>query len=99
MRHSFRVLLGLGLAIGAVGCGDYLSGPGISTTSDPNNVTTLTKAGPLYIGVQEAGPVQREGQIARFATAYMQQIAGVARQSVAFDHYLASPGDVDTYFG
>jgi len=99
MRHSFRVLLGLGLAIGAVGCSDYLSGPGISTTQDPNNVTTLTKAGPLYIGVQEAGPVQREGQIARFATAYMQQIAGVARQSVAFDHYLASPGDIDTYFG
>jgi starch-binding outer membrane protein, SusD/RagB family len=99
MRHSFRVLLGLGLAMGAAGCSDYLSGPGVSSTSDPNNVTTLTKAGPLYVGVQEAGPVQREGQIARYATAYMQQIAGVARQSVAFDHYLASPGDVDTYFG
>jgi len=99
MRHSFRVLLGLGLAMGAAGCSDYLSGPGISSTSDPNNVTVLTKAGPLYIGVQEAAPVQREGQIARFATAYMQQIAGIARQSVSFDHYLASPGDVDTYFG
>jgi hypothetical protein len=99
MRHSLRVLLGLGLALGAAGCSDYLSGPGIASTSDPNNVTTLTKPGPLYIGVQQAGPVQREGQIARFATAYVQQVAGVARQSVDFDRYGAAPSDVDTYFG
>lgn len=99
MRHSLRVLLGLGLALGAAGCSDYLSGPGIASTSDPNNVTTLTKPGPLYIGVQQAGPPQREGQIARFAAEYTQQIAGIARQQVDFDRYGASPIDVDTYFG
>jgi hypothetical protein len=93
------VLLGLGLALGAAGCSDYLSGPGIASTSDPNNVTALTKPGPLYIGVQEAGPPQREGQIARFAAEYVQQIAGIARQQVDFDSYGGAPADVDTYFG
>ena len=98
MRHSLRVLLGLGLALGAAGCSDYLSGPGVASTSDPNNVITLGKPGPLYIGIQEAGPPQREGQLARWAAEYTQQIAGIARQQSGYDRYGASPNDVDTYF-
>jgi hypothetical protein len=99
MRHSFRVLLGLGLALGAAACSDYLSGPGISSTSDPNNITNLTKPGPLYVAIQQAGAPQREGQLARDATQYVQQVAGISRQSIGFDRYQTSPGDVDTYFG
>ena len=49
MRHSLRVLLGLGLALGAAVCSDYLSGPGVS--QDPNNITTLLTPGPLYIAI------------------------------------------------
>jgi hypothetical protein len=97
MRPLFRVMLGLGLALGAAGCSDYLSGPGVS--QDPNNIVTLTKAGPLYIGIQAAQPVQFEGQIARDIALYMQQVAGIARQQQGFDLYLSGPSDVDTYFG
>jgi hypothetical protein len=76
MRHSLRVVLGLGLVLSAAGCSDYLSGPGIASTSDPNNITTLTQPGPLYVSIQQAGPPQRQGQLARIATEYTQQIAG-----------------------
>ena len=99
MRHSLRVLLGLGLALSAAGCSDYLSGPGISSTSDPNNIISLTKPGPLYVSIQQAGPPEREGQVARDAAQYMQQTAGVARQSKQFDTYITSTTDLDPYFG
>jgi len=98
MRHSLRVLLGLGLALSAAACSDYLSGPGVSSTQDPNNILKLTQPGPFYIGVQQAGPPQREGQVARNAVSYTQQIAGAGRQAVGFDQYITAPSDMDTYF-
>jgi starch-binding outer membrane protein, SusD/RagB family len=97
MRQSFKVVLSLGLVLSGAGCGDYLSGPGVD--QDPNNVTSLKKAGPLYIGIQAAGPPQREGQLARYAAMYTQQLAGVARQQADFDLYGAAASDIDTYFG
>ncbi|HYL29543.1 MAG TPA: SusD/RagB family nutrient-binding outer membrane lipoprotein [Gemmatimonadales bacterium] len=99
MRHSFRVMLGLGLALGAAGCSDYLSGPGVS--QDPNNIVTLSKPGPLYVAIQAAQPVQFEGQIARIAALYMQQVAGTSRQQQGFDLYTISPSSngTDLYFG
>jgi len=96
MRHSLRVVLGLGLALSAAGCSDYLSGPGVDV--DPNNPTTLNRAGPLYVGIQAAGPPEREGQLARFAALYVQQVAGIARQQADFDFYGGTQADVDTYF-
>jgi len=99
MRHSLRVLLGLGLALSAAGCSDYLSGPGISSTSDPNNVIALSKPGPLYIAIQQAGVPQHQGQAARDAVQYVQQTAGISRQSIGFDLYQTSPNDMDAYFG
>ena len=99
MRHSIRVMLGLGLALSATGCSDYLSGPGVASTSDPNNIITLTQPGPLYVSVQQAGPPQRQGQLARFAAEYTQQIAGVARQQIGFDRYQAASSATDPYFG
>ena len=99
MRHSLRVVLGLGLALSAAGCSDYLSGPGVASTSDPNNITTLTQPGPLYVSIQQAGPPQRQGQLARIATEYTQQIAGVARQQIGYDRYQVTNTDVDPYFG
>ena len=96
MRQSFKVVLSLGLMLSGAGCSDYLSGPGVDR--DPNNVITLKKAGPLYIGIQAAGAPQREGQLARYAALYTQQVAGVARQQADFDLYGASGADTDTYF-
>lgn len=97
MRQSFKAVLGLVLALSAAGCSDYLSGPGVD--QDPNNVINLQTAKPLYIGIQAAGPVQREGQPARWAMLYMQQVAGINRQQQDFDLYGATQGDTDTYFG
>ena len=97
MRHSVRVMLGLGLALGAAGCSDYLSGPGIST--DPNNILTLGRPGPLYVGIQVALSPEREGQVARDAALYMQQVAGIQRQQLSFDRYLGTAADMDNPFG
>jgi len=97
MRTLQKALLGLGLALGAAGCSNYLSAPDV--TNDPTKVTVLTKPGPLYIAIQEAGPPQREGQLARLAAEYTQQIAGNSRQQIGYDTYNAKPSDVDPYFG
>ncbi len=97
MRRSLSVAFSLGLALSVAGCSDYLSGPGVDV--DPNNPTTLERAGPLYVGIQAAGPPQREGQLARFAAEYTQQIAGTSRQQVDFDLYGGTQADTDTYFG
>ena len=97
MRYSWRALLSVGVAVSALGCSDYLSGPGIST--DPNNPSQLTRPGPLYVGIQAALAPQREGQVARDAMETMQQIAGIARQQLSIDHYLETPGGTDTFFG
>jgi starch-binding outer membrane protein, SusD/RagB family len=97
MRQSFKVVLTLGLALSAAGCSDYLSGPGVD--QDPNNVINLSRAAPLYVGIQAAGPPQREGQLARLALLYTQQVAGIDRQQADFDLYGATQADIDTYFG
>lgn len=96
MRHTYRLLLSAALAGGTVGCGDFLSGPGID--KDPNNITNLTRPGPLYLGVQALQSVQFEGQLARNAAEYVQQIAGHSRQQIGYDLYGIGPSDVDGYF-
>src|ERR1700693_5776341 len=73
MRY-LSVLLVLSAALSATGCGDYLSGPGLS--DDPNNVTALTKPGPLYLSIQQAGAFQHEAAVQMH---YVQQVAGVNR--------------------
>src|SRR5918998_1968537 len=96
MRNSFRFLLSAALASGAIGCGDFLSGPGID--EDPNNISRLTRPGPLYIAIQALQSVQFEGQLARSAAEYVQQIAGHSRQQIGYDLYGIGPSDVDGYF-
>ena len=80
MKHIVKSLLSLTLAIGAAGCNDFLSGPGVD--QDPNSIPNLTRPGPLYIGIQAAQSVQFEGQLARLAAEYIQQVAGISRQSI-----------------
>ena len=96
MRHTFRLLLSAALAAGTIGCGDFLSGPGVD--EDPNNITRLTKPGPLYIGIQALQSVQFEGQLARSAAEYVQHIAGHSRQQIGYDLYGIGPSDIDGYF-
>ena len=96
MRRTSPLALGVVLIMSATGCSDYLTGPGVS--KDPNNVTNLTRAGPLYIGIQAAQPVQFEGQLARIAAEYTQQVAGISRQSIGFDRYTMDPVTIDPYW-
>jgi hypothetical protein len=71
----------LALTCVAAGCGDFLTGPGVS--EDPNAITALERPGPLYLGIQQAAG-QQEG-IGLF---YTQQIAGLGRQAAQTDAYL-----------
>src|ERR671917_117936 len=96
MRHSLKLMLSAALVLGVVGCNDFLSGDGIDR--DPNNITRLTKPGPLYIGIQALQSVQFEGQLARSAAEYVQQIAGHSRQQIGYDLYGIGPSDVDGHF-
>lgn len=93
MKHTIKSLLSLTVAIAAAGCSDFLSGPGID--QDPNSILNLTRPGPLYIGVQAAQSVQFEGQIARLAAEYTQQVSGNSRQSIGFDRYGMDPVTID----
>ncbi|HEX7335759.1 MAG TPA: SusD/RagB family nutrient-binding outer membrane lipoprotein [Gemmatimonadales bacterium] len=88
MRHSLKLLLSAALALGSVACSDFLSGPGVD--QDPNNITRLTRPGPLYIGIQALQSVQFEGQLARNAAEYVQQIG--------YDLYQMDPVTIDPHF-
>src|SRR3954465_10300717 len=96
MRHSLRLLLSAALAIGTGGCREFLSGPG--SDQDPNNIPQLTRSGPLYIGIQALQSVQFEGQLARNAAEYVQQVAGISRQQVGYDLYQMDPSTIDPHF-
>src|SRR3954463_10645120 len=96
MRHSLRFVLSAALAFSATGCGDFLSGPGVD--QDPNNITKLTRPGPLYIGIQALQSVQFEGQLARNAAEYVQQVAGHSRQQIGYDLYGMDPSTIDPHF-
>lgn len=96
MRNSLKLLLIAALALGAAGCNDFLSGDGVD--NDPNNITRLTRPGPLYVGIQALQSVQFEGQLARNAAEYVQQIAGNSRQQIGFDLYQMDPVTIDPHF-
>jgi hypothetical protein len=80
----------------ATGCNGFLEGSGIGT--DPNNPGGLKRPGPLLTGIEALQSVQFEGQLARNATMYAQQVAGVSRQQIGYDRGTSSPADLDTYF-
>ena len=56
MRNSLRLLLSAALVLGVAGCNDFLSGDGVD--NDPNNITRLSRPGPLYVGIQALQSVQ-----------------------------------------
>jgi hypothetical protein len=91
MRHYITKLLTLALILGSAGCSDYLS----SVADDPNNVSRLTRPGPFYIAIQALQSVQFQGQVARSAAMYVQQVAGNSRQHITFDLYGMDPITLD----
>jgi starch-binding outer membrane protein, SusD/RagB family len=75
-RHMKVVGLAFGLAALA-GCEDFLTGPGL--TENPNFPTEVT-AEQVFVATQARLFVQMEGQIARTASIWTQQIAGINNQ-------------------
>jgi len=96
MRHSLKLVLSAALVLGVAGCNDFLSGDGVDR--DPNNITRLTRPGPLYVGIQALQAVQFEGQLARSTGEYVQQIAGNSRQQIGFDLYQMDQVTIDPHF-
>jgi starch-binding outer membrane protein, SusD/RagB family len=96
MRYSEKAALGLLLALAVTGCDDFLSGPGVD--QDPNNVLSLTRPGPLYVGIQAAQMVQFEGMLGRMAAMYTQQVSGNSRQFIGFDRGSMDPVTIDPHF-
>jgi len=88
MRSSF-VQFGLGalLALGSVGCNDYLRGTGLS--GDPNNPSpTDATIDELFVAAQTSLAGQLTGELARASCMYTQQCAGTDRQYQAIGTYV-----------
>jgi hypothetical protein len=96
MRHTLKLMLSAALVLGVAGCNDFLSGDGVDR--DPNNITRLTRPGPLYVSIQALQSVQFEGQLARSAAEYVQQVAGNSRQQIGFDLYQMDQVTIDPHF-
>src|SRR2546426_1184300 len=98
MRNSScKIALALVSVVGLASCADFLSGPGVSDT--PNTATKLTLPGPLYVALQAAQTTQLEGSLARLATMWTQQVAGVSRQHIGYDLYIITANDVTAEWG
>ncbi len=102
MNASLKRLLGSALAAASVAaCADWLSGPKL--TEDPNNPTGATPS-QLLVAAQASLGTQFEGLLARMASMWTQQLAGVERQHFAYgiyntDESFASPEFSRIYIG
>jgi hypothetical protein len=92
MKKSMHVLVGLGVLLSAAACSDFLNGPGL--TENPNQATTATSLQQL-IAVQAGTFTRLEGQLARSAGIYTQQIIGSNNQQLQWaTQYGQSESDI-----
>jgi hypothetical protein len=87
-----RAILGLGVVLCAAACSDFLSGPGL--TDNPNQATDATPLQQL-IAVQASEFTRLEGQLARSAGIYTQQLIGSNNQQLQWaTQYGQSESDI-----
>ena len=92
MKKSMHVLVGLGALLSAAACSDFLNGPGL--TENPNQATAATSLQQL-IAVQAGTFTRVEGQLARSAGIYTQQIIGSNNQQLQWaTQYGQSESDI-----
>jgi len=86
MTRAIKVVaVSLGLALGSVGCGNFLVGDKLS--NDPNNPTQAT-AEQLFVGMQANLFSSQENTVAMTVCMWMQQCMGVGGRFVdQFAHY------------
>src|SRR2546425_5441823 len=92
MRSSL-LQFGLGalLALGSVGCNDYLTGTKLS--GDPNNPTPADATMDLlFVAAQTSLGGQMTGELARAACMFTQQCAGTDRQYASIGTYVVDAG-------
>lgn len=71
----------LAMALAGVACSDFLAGPGL--TEDPNNPIEATPQQQL-VAFQSNMNMRLEGQLARNAAIYMQQVIGTNNQQLTY---------------
>ncbi len=98
-KYSWSRALGAALIAGSLVACDFIQ----PVTSDPNAVPDAG-LDQLFVGVQVNGYLLEEGQAARLASVWLQQMAGTDRQFATFDTYVIGESDVsgqyvDVYTG
>ncbi len=92
MNTCTRAAAVLALTLVGAGCSDFLQGPGL--TENPNNPTTGTPLQQL-IAVQANMATRLEGQLARCAGVYTQQLIGSNNQQLSFcTQYRVTESDI-----
>lgn len=95
MKGYRRAGVVLSLALLGAGCSDFLSGPGL--TENPNTPTEVTPLQQL-VAVQANLFTRLEGQMARSAGMYTQQIIGSNNQQLMWGtNYQASEADIPAH--
>jgi len=85
LREINVAVVSLGLALGAAGCGNFLTGDKL--TNDPNNPSQATPE-QLFVGVQANMFSSQENSVAMTVCMWMQQCMGVGGRFVdQFAHY------------
>src|SRR5436305_2808966 len=79
LREINVAVVSLGLALGAAGCGNFLTGDKL--TNDPNNPSQATPE-QLFVGVQANMFSSQENSVAMTVCMWMQQCAGVGGRFV-----------------
>lgn len=92
MKSSSRTLIVLALAVAGAACTDFLQGPGL--TSNPNSPVTVTPTQQL-IAMQANMSTILEGQLARCAGIFTQQLIGSNNQQLSYcTQYRVTESDI-----
>ena len=98
MHKSTKILIAsFVVASVTTGCGDFLSGPKLTT--DPNKQQETRTPDQYFVPIQANTWFLNEGQIARMAAVWHQQMAGVQRQFSSFDLYSVGEADLEGEWG
>ncbi|MSR06654.1 MAG: SusD/RagB family nutrient-binding outer membrane lipoprotein [Gemmatimonadetes bacterium] len=95
MKRITKAGIALSLAVLTAGCGDFLQGPGL--TENPNSATEASTTA-QFVAIQANMMTLMEGQLARFAGMYTQQIIGSNnQQQLQGTQYGVVEGDVSGF--
>jgi hypothetical protein len=96
MKKMSRSLVALALAVSAAGCDGFLTGPGL--TENPNNPVDVSVTA-QFVAVQANLFTLFQGQVARTAGIYTQQLIGSNNQQLLWGtRYGVVEGDISTQF-